>query len=73
MLLNQRRQAVPLEIWADVCQFLSSVIAGPIAAIAIALFYIDERIRKEAFDLQVMMESIQQDAETAGVQSANPA
>ena len=36
--------------------FIGALIAGPIAAIAMALVYYDERVRKEAFDLQVMMD-----------------
>jgi len=33
-------------------------LAGPISTIAVALMYYDQRIRKEAFDLQWMMDSI---------------
>jgi hypothetical protein len=40
--------------------FIAGALAGPIATIAIALVYYDQRIRKEAFDLQFMMESIAQ-------------
>jgi hypothetical protein len=40
--------------------FLAGVLAGPIGTIAIALVYYDHRIRKEAFDLQVMMDSLRQ-------------
>jgi hypothetical protein len=36
------------------------VVANPIATIAIALIYYDQRVRKEAFDLQLMMEAIGQ-------------
>jgi hypothetical protein len=68
MIFDQRRQEIPLELWNNVSQFFSAVIAGPIATIAIALFYIDQRIRKEAFDLHLMMQSIQ---ESAGPQAAN--
>jgi hypothetical protein len=38
--------------------FLASALAGPISTIAVALMYYDQRIRKEAFDLQWMMDSI---------------
>ncbi len=44
--------------WTYGSEFISALIAGPIAAIAMALVYYDERVRKEAFDLQVMMESM---------------
>jgi hypothetical protein len=40
--------------------FFAGVLAGPIGTIAIALVYYDQRIRKEAFDLQWMMESMGQ-------------
>ena len=38
--------------------FAAKTLAGPIATIAIALLYYDERIKKEAFDLQWMMQSL---------------
>ncbi len=44
--------------WTYACQFIGAMVAGPIAAIAMALVYYDERVRKEAFDLQVMMEAM---------------
>jgi hypothetical protein len=45
-------------VWIYVATFLGGTIAGPIATIAIALVYYDERVRKEAFDLQLMMEAV---------------
>jgi hypothetical protein len=42
--------------------FIAGALAGPIATIAIALVYYDQRVRKEAFDLQMMMDSIAQSA-----------
>lgn len=44
--------------WTYASQFIASMSAGPIAAIAMALVYYDERVRKEAFDLQLMMQAI---------------
>lgn len=44
--------------FAQLGEFLGKTFAGPIATIAIALVYYDERVRKEAFDLQLMMESL---------------
>jgi len=35
--------------------FIASSLASPLAAIAVTLIYYDERVRKEAFDLQWMM------------------
>jgi hypothetical protein len=45
-------------IWQYVAGFIAGTLAGPIATIAIALLYYDERVRKEAFDLQLMMEAV---------------
>ena len=39
--------------------FVSQALVGPIATIALTLVYYDERIRKEAFDLQHMMEHLE--------------
>jgi hypothetical protein len=38
--------------------FVASLLTGPLATIGVALVYYDERIRKEAFDLQLMMSSL---------------
>jgi hypothetical protein len=35
--------------------FLCSSLIGPVASIALCLFYIDERVRKEAFDIEFLM------------------
>jgi hypothetical protein len=53
-------------IWIYIAGFLGGTLAGPIATIAIALVYYDERVRREAFDLQIMMESIGQAPPSAG-------
>ena len=52
--------AIPLAIWQYLSGFIASTLAGPILTIALALMYYDERVRKEAFDLQLMMEAIGQ-------------
>jgi hypothetical protein len=56
--------------WAQLGEFLGRTLAGPIATIAIALVYYDERVRKEAFDLQLMMENLGQTT-PQGAASAN--
>ena len=38
--------------------FLGSVLVTPVSTIGFALFYYDLRVRKEAFDLQLMMQAI---------------
>ena len=39
-------------------QFLAGTVVGPIGAIALCLFYIDERVRREGFDIEWMMSRI---------------
>jgi hypothetical protein len=45
--------------------FVASLLTGPLATIGIALVYYDERVRKEAFDLQFMMSSLDAPASSA--------
>lgn len=47
-----------LTLLANCASLLSGVLVGPIGTIAMALFYYDCRVRKEAFDLQVMLSSL---------------
>jgi hypothetical protein len=44
--------------------FIAGTLAAPIATIALALVYYDQRVRKEAFDLQLMMEAIGQEPQS---------
>jgi len=46
--------------WLHTADFLAGAIAGPITTIALVLVYYDQRVRKEAFDLQHMMEAMGQ-------------
>ena len=39
-------------------KFISACLAGPLATIAFSLLYYDLRVRKEAFDLQYMMDAL---------------
>jgi hypothetical protein len=50
--------AVGWQIASLVATFLSVCLVGPLATIAFSLVYFDERVRKEAFDLQLMMSSL---------------
>ncbi len=45
--------------------FLSGTLTAPLITIAMSLLYYDERVRKEAFDLHVMMANLDIPAETA--------
>jgi hypothetical protein len=38
--------------------FIVGSITGPLATIGLSLLYYDERVRKEAFDLQLMLSSL---------------
>jgi len=42
--------------WAGI--FISMILAFPIGTIALSLIYYDQRVRKEAFDLQVLMDAL---------------
>jgi hypothetical protein len=44
--------------WSYFGSFVGKALAGPVATMAVALIYYDERVRKEAFDLQLMMEGM---------------
>jgi hypothetical protein len=59
-------------ILQQVGSFVAGVLAGPIAPIAIALVYYDQRVRKEAFDLQLMMRTIDQAAPVQAATAAPP-
>jgi hypothetical protein len=47
-------------IWVYIAQFLGGTVTGPITTIALVLMYYDRRVRKEAFDIQLMMEAVGQ-------------
>ena len=56
--------------WLHIANFLGGAMAGPVTTIALVLVYYDQRVRKEAFDLQVMMEAV---APASPVQAATAA
>ena len=62
--------ALSITLWQHLAGFLAGTIAGPIATIALALLYYDERVRKEAFDLQLMMETVGQQTSQAAAAAA---
>jgi hypothetical protein len=43
----------------SVANFISTSLVGPLAIIAITLIYYDQRVRKEGFDLQLMMSNLE--------------
>jgi hypothetical protein len=46
--------------WQLIATFFSFSVSYPISTIAISLIYYDQRIKKEAFDLQIMMDALGQ-------------
>jgi hypothetical protein len=47
--------------------FIAGSLTGPLATIGISLLYYDERVRKEAFDLQLMLSSLDAPAVPMGI------
>jgi hypothetical protein len=64
---------VPAAIWQAIAGFAAGTIAGPIVTIALSLLYYDERVRKEAFDLQILMEAVGEQTQMQAVSAAPPA
>jgi hypothetical protein len=55
-------RAGQLPVWAQIAMpvagFLMQSLLSPIMTIALSLVYYDERVRKEAFDLEHMMQQL---------------
>jgi hypothetical protein len=47
--------------------FLCSSLIGPVASIALCLFYIDERVRREAFDIEFLMSKTSPGVNSSGI------
>jgi hypothetical protein len=56
-----------LQLMQGLGTFLSTSLVGPLVTIALTLIYYDQRVRKEGFDLQLMMSTMQQGAPAAAV------
>jgi len=52
------RSAAGWQVASLAAAFVSQCLVGPLATIGFSLVYYDERVRKEAFDLQLMMTTI---------------
>ena len=56
------RSGVPPPMWTNIVNnigaFFTQCLISPIITIAISLLYYDERVRKEAFDLQYMIDEL---------------
>ncbi len=61
LIAINRRETYLLVLWTILMQagnFIGSVLIAPVSTIGFALFYYDLRVRKEAFDLQMMMQAV---------------
>jgi Membrane domain of glycerophosphoryl diester phosphodiesterase len=61
LLAMNAKQPQLLILWTILMQlgnFIGSALVAPVSTIGFALFYYDLRVRKEAFDLQMMMQAI---------------
>ena len=50
--------------------YFTQCLVGPLMTIALALLYYDERVRKEAFDLELMMAAIDRQREAEPMTAA---
>jgi hypothetical protein len=60
VMTGKTHMSTAATLWIYIADFLGAALAGPIATIALVLVYYDQRVRKEAFDLQLMMEAVGQ-------------
>jgi hypothetical protein len=67
------RSAVVSMIAIQVANFVAGALTGPLVTIGMSLLYFDERVRKEAFDLQLMMSSLDTGSAAASTAVAGPA
>ncbi|HZU33460.1 MAG TPA: glycerophosphoryl diester phosphodiesterase membrane domain-containing protein [Candidatus Angelobacter sp.] len=59
MIFSAKTQfSIAATIWIYIAEFLGGTVAGPVVTIALVLVYYDQRVRKEAFDLQYMMDAM---------------
>jgi len=52
--------------------FLSTSLVGALGTIAITLIYYDQRVRKEGFDLQLMMSTLEGGGQAAAAPAGAP-
>ena len=58
LTMKQVQLRVLFTVLMQVGNFIGSALVAPVSTIGFALFYYDLRVRKEAFDLQMMMQAI---------------
>ena len=61
-IMSRGHRPLSIPIWAQIAipigNFISQCLVGPLMTIGFSLLYYDERVRKEAFDLQLMMSTL---------------
>ena len=60
LLMTSQEIEVPywLDVLSNITAGLATALTGPLAGIALVLLYYDVRVRKEGYDLQLMMEAL---------------
>jgi len=58
MMAQGNQPPIWLQTLSHILEFVSNSLVAPVGTIAFALIYYDERVRKEAFDLQLMMQTL---------------
>jgi len=59
-----------LQVTSSMVGYFTQCLVGPLMTIALALLYYDERVRKEAFDLELMMAAIDRQHEVEPITAA---
>lgn len=69
-LRDPSAMSVGAQVISSLGGFLSSSLVGGLAIIALTLIYYDQRVRKEGFDLQLMMASLQPESQPPAAAAA---
>jgi hypothetical protein len=68
---NARDVLAIVQIASVVIQYVSQLLVTPLLTIALSLMYYDERVRKEAFDIELMMRSLEGDQRPSAAATAS--
>ncbi len=70
LLRSRSTEHIVAQVISLFVAFLSSSLIGPVASIGLCLFYFDQRVRKEAFDIEFLMEKTLPNPGAAGEATA---
>jgi hypothetical protein len=59
---KEAANSLMFNIVAQITAFIGTTLVGPLGMIAFTIAYYDQRVRKEGFDIQFMMQGVQQSA-----------